>query len=529
MPRLTSHITFRNFFILVLVIVSLLVFMPPEDETPESKARNVAGSEHLREQEKKYVIRVYPGNWYLPGTIYWDLGKPVENLEIVADKFEQLYPDTSIEFVGVPVVREWLVTQLSSGLAPDILHVNVEDVWQDVHKGWYIPLDEYLEQPNPFVKEGEPGSEQWWDIFKYQAITRGKSAPDGKMYCISLDMIETGIFYNKDVFEEVGVTLPENWSHFIEIQKKLKDAGYIPFLGMMDWMTDWGVDLVFDQLYYPILDGIDLVQDPIREQYLQGYLDWDEIAFLHRKGFFTPEDPRYVALWRILKEWRQYWNKDMASADVVRLFVTEKGAMLWNSSMLVHKLLKDPQIEFEWGIFYPPLIDKGYNSLCDGHDMCVIGGAATQLCVTNSSIKDTNDPATSERLKRCIAFLQFLTTPENAEIVVNEIVALLPNIKGADPHNSLVPFHQFLQRRYTTTKWYFTFDLKFNEVMYRMLDLYLHDGISEEEYLDWTQRNLNAAILNITRRKQIDYAGFEERWKKLAPIRDSKQGMPDAP
>ena len=30
---------------------------------------------------------------------------------------------------------------------------------------------------------------------------RGKAAPDGGIYCISFDMVETGIFYNKTKFE----------------------------------------------------------------------------------------------------------------------------------------------------------------------------------------------------------------------------------------------------------------------------------------------------------------------------------------
>jgi len=30
--------------------------------------------------------------------------------------------------------REWLVTQLSSGAAPDVIQINVEDVWQDIQK-----------------------------------------------------------------------------------------------------------------------------------------------------------------------------------------------------------------------------------------------------------------------------------------------------------------------------------------------------------------------------------------------------------
>lgn len=125
---------------------------------------------------RPYHLRVAPA-LYLPGTMPNNVGKPLEGLTHVAEKFEALFPDTYVEFVGVPAVREWLVTQLAAGQAPDIINVNVEDVWQDVQKGWYVPLDPYLNRPLPFVKPAEPGSRQWWDVFKYQAITRGKARP----------------------------------------------------------------------------------------------------------------------------------------------------------------------------------------------------------------------------------------------------------------------------------------------------------------------------------------------------------------
>ena len=51
-------------------------------------------------------------------------------------------------------------TQLSAEQAPDIFNVNVEDVWQDVQKGWYIALDQWLEQPNPFIEKGQGSNVQ---------------------------------------------------------------------------------------------------------------------------------------------------------------------------------------------------------------------------------------------------------------------------------------------------------------------------------------------------------------------------------
>lgn len=488
--------------------------------------------------EVKYVLKVAPGPWYMPGTEPFGIGKPLRGLADVIRDFEARFPDTRVECITVPIFRrEFLVTQLSSSQAPDIINVNVEDVWQDVQKGWYVPLDQWLEQPNPFIVEkgdpAAPGAAQWWDMFEYQAISRGKAAPDNRNYCISYDMIETGIYYNKDIFRKVGVDVPENWEQFIEVMKKLKEAGYIPLLMLVELFNDWGTDLLFDQIYHDLLPGIDLVQDPVREAYLQGYLDWDEIAFLFEKGFFTPRDARYREVFRIMKDLRQYSNRNLTGIDLLREFVTQQGAMLWHPSNIVYRLKADKSLGFEWGVFYLPPFTKETTQYASETPMCVIGGSAVQFEVTNTAVSDT-DPGLpleermrqSERLKRVIALLQWLCVPEYYEQIVNEYEALIPNIKGVKPLPALQPFVEILQRRYTTTKWTFTFDLKFTEVQRRLLDLYLNDGATLDEFMEAQAENIAYATRNAVMRKNLDLGRLEGRWRELAPIRKTMEDLP---
>ena len=53
---------------------------------------------------------------------------------------------------------------------------------------------------------------------------------------------------------------------------------------------------------------------------------------------------------------------------------------------------------------------------------------------------------------------------------------LIPNIVGVTPRPELKDFVDILERRYTTTKWIFSFDLRFSDILERMLSLYLTDG-----------------------------------------------------
>jgi len=512
----------------------------PEHDAPGGVDRGDA----VEKTETRYVIKFSAGSFFLPDSRPFGLGKPLQGFKRVVRAFEERYPDTRIEFVLVPGNREYLVTQLSSGSAPDVLCVNVEDVWVDVQKDWYIPLDSYLEAPNPFVTEqGDPslpGAQEWWDLFKYQAISRGKAAPDGNNYCINLDMIETAVFYNKTMFREAGVEPPETWDEFIHVLNVLQDhenpqgEDVIPLLLHLGAFHDWGSDLFFDQLYYDLLPGIDLVQDPVREAYLEGYLDWDELTFLNQKGFFTEQDPRYRELWRIMKELIPYCPRSLTATDFVREFVNQRGAMFWENCSYVYRFHADPNLEFEWGVFYLPRFTTHTSPYASGEPMCVIGGTANQFEVTNSAVGDT-DPSLplaermqqSERLQRVIAFLQFMTLPENCDTIVNEFPGLLPNIVGVPVHPVLSEFETILKRRYTTTKWIYSYDLKFSDIQYRMLNLYLTGGLTLDDFLgEWQYANVRTAAENSIRRKNPDLDRLETAWQRLAPARQEMNGLP---
>jgi hypothetical protein len=327
---------------------------------------------------------------------------------------------------------------------------------------------------------------------------------------------------------------PETWAEFISMMKVINEHDKTPLLVSLSALADWGTDLIFDQLYYDLLPGIDLMKDPTREKYLQGYLDGDELYFLSTKGFFSRGDPRFVEMSRIMKELRPYLPRDMMSKTYMREFLTQRGVMMWGVSEMTYPLWVNKDLGFDWGVFYLPEITKATSPFAADTPMCVIGGAAHQLEVTNSAIKDT-DPALSfeerieksERLQRVIAFLQFLSLPENVDTFMNEYPSFLPNIVGVDGLAPLKPFDEILKRRYTTTKWVYSYDLRFSNIMNRMLGLYMEDGIDLDGFLKWQEGNLLTAGENLVRRQNIDLTVFEKRWNELAPLRAEMKGLPE--
>jgi raffinose/stachyose/melibiose transport system substrate-binding protein len=490
----------RRFNNIAAVVLLLVLLILPKAQHYVRATRKESLQHH---GDVKHVVEVFAG-LLTPGLRPQGIGEPLTMFRVVADEYEALHPDTRIAFrkqpaIGGAVEGEWVRTQLAGGVAPEIVAINTESVWPDADKGWWLSLEPYMAEPNPYV----PGDETWIETFANQALTQAKRGPDGYLYCVSFDLVETAIFYNKDIFEEVGVAIPETWAEFVEMQKKLKTAGYIPLCMADANAADWAQDIVFDQLYYPILDEIDVERGPDEEEeYLRGYLFPKELCYNIKRGYFSPQDERYREMWRLIKEWRAYWNLDLVNTDRVRLFVIGKAAMMWEGSWFIRRMLNDPYVDFEWGVFYLPPMTEETSPFAAGVEAAVIGGAGLQLSVTKRAIDDGD-------LDQTIDFLRFITAPRNCERIVEEAGMFIPNIRGARMAPHLEPFAEIIKRRYCTVKWTFSFEPEFNDYMRRTLALYLGGGISLDDFMKLHYEHLQKTADYFIAKEGWDFAEFD--------------------
>jgi raffinose/stachyose/melibiose transport system substrate-binding protein len=447
---------------------------------------------------------------YTPG-IKLAFSEPLSAAREVADRYSRLHPDINIKFVHQVAISgaqegDWLKTQLIGGIAPDIIHQNAEVSWPDVDKGWYLPLDPYLEQPNPYI----PGNKRWMDSFINQPMMNAKRAGDGKLYCISVDVVETAIYYNKTLFDSLGLTPPETWAEFEHLQQRLLEAGVTPMTSQLNLAADWGQDVIFDMLYHDIIANLDV--EPSREsqkEYMTHYLTVKELAFLFEKGFFTRQDPRWVETHRLVKKWRRFWNQELKTSDPARLFLTQRVAMVWDGSWMTRRLLLDPYLDFEWGIFYIPAITQKTSPFATGVEASVIGGASLQLHVTNSATH-------FDHVEEVIDFLMFLTAPDQFESMVNEAMLFIPNIHGVEMLKELKPIRDIFTRRYCAVKWLESFDSRYKSDWKRHLDLFLNDGMTLDQYLAKLESIFQAFFEHKKQHQNWDMSSYETIWKQQA-------------
>lgn len=472
----------------------------------------VVGQSDSASAQEPVTITMMPG-LYMPGRSPLGVGPELTQLAQAAREYERVHPHVRIVLQsqgGADLTEgEYIKTQIMGGMAPDIVAINAEAVWPDVDKGWWIALDEYLEQPNPYVPTGSPGAERWADVFANPAITRAKQAPNGQLYSLTYDLVETGIFYNKDIFNALNLSLPRTWAEFIELQQTLAQAGYVPLAVSIIQIGDWGQDYLFDQFFYPILDEIDpLKAAPELEAYFQGYLFPEELCWGIERGFYAPSSPRYREMWRVMHQWRRYWPKDIIRPDRTRLFVLQKAPMLWDGSWFARRLQHDPLVSFQWGVFYLPPITRETSPWASGVEPAVVGGAGTQYSITRSAIDRGH-------LDQVLDFLAYLTTPTVAERIIGEAGMFIPNIAGAKIPPELNAFQKIIHYRYCTAKWWYTLDSRFNDVNRRLIELYLGDALPLEAFLQQMHANNRAAAQRMITERGWTFSG--PPWEDAAP------------
>lgn len=482
------------------LIYLFLVLMAPVVATGE------AAGERSGRQERQIHITMVPGE-YMPGRRPAGVGEKLQGLAKAVEDYQKLHPHVKITLRNVGgadlVEGEYIKTQIHGGIAPDIVQINTESVWPDIGKGWWIPFDEYFDQPNPYAEPGEPGSDQWWNSFANIALTKAKRAPDGKLYSLTFDLVETGIFYNKDLFRELGLEVPETWEEFMALQARIKETGRVPLGIAIQQAVDWGQDFLFDQFYYPIIDEIDRIKGTDDEEaYMKGYLYAKELCWNIMNGNISAESPRYREVWRIMREWREFWPRDISQTDVSRLFLLQRTPMWWSASPTVRRLIYDELVDFEWGVFYLPPITRESSPLAEGVDPAVIGGAGIQYSVTRMA-EDRG------HLDQVMDFLAFLTTPEYGGEIVNEASMFIPNFEGVEMLEMLEPFSEIITYRYGTTKWTYTLDHRFNDTNRRLIELYLGDALTLDEFMVRMDRNNREAAERFIRQHNWSFDGPE--------------------
>lgn len=146
--------------------------------------------------------------------IFLDTSNPAPRatMEKVIADFQAKHPDLQIETTVID--REAYKTQIRNFLtaeAPDVA-------------SWYA-----ANRMAPYVNAGlfEDVSDLWQEpaIAENLASTKGAMTIDGKQWGVPYTYYQWGVYYRKDIYEELGLAEPTNWEEFKSNCQAILDSG----------------------------------------------------------------------------------------------------------------------------------------------------------------------------------------------------------------------------------------------------------------------------------------------------------------
>lgn len=176
----------------------------------------------------------------------WDK-KQVPAIEQIIKKFNETNPNIEVKIELTPYAQYFqkLETAATGGALPDVLWMNGPHITQYAEGNVLLPLDDLIKKDH-------------YNMGNYPDSLVSLYTVDNKKFGIPKDFDTTGLWYNKKLFDEAGVSYPDDtwdWNTLKEAAKKLtnKDKGIWGFGALMGNQGGY-YDLIWQNGGYIISD-----------------------------------------------------------------------------------------------------------------------------------------------------------------------------------------------------------------------------------------------------------------------------------
>ncbi len=215
----------------------------------------------------------------------------------IIDAFEESHPGINVEILAQ--LEKDYATLLTTGLAgsggPDIAAIRSYGIINGfAESGSLTPIDDVVTD---------------WSGFAESAIAGSTARFDGQVYAVPQGIQTAQVYYNKTIFKDLGLDVPETWDEFLEVSQEIKDAGISPI----------------------VIPGAAAPQISLAAEVLgNARRGADEFANAFVAGDVTLTDPDNVAAIQLLADVQPYLVDNVTSVtldEAVTLFATGQVAM----------------------------------------------------------------------------------------------------------------------------------------------------------------------------------------------------------
>ena len=344
----------------------------------------------------------------------------VRSSQIIANNFEKLYPNVKIVWIrgldtmNQSALQSYYTTKIAAGDAPDIGFS-----WgaSFTNNGWYEPLQNYLKQQDPFLKNKASWQSEF-PSYLWKASTQQDSA--GNTISIPFDLNPgppTAIYYNKSILSKEHMAPPRNYDQFITDIRRLNAAGYI---GIRPWT---GMNEIYNWMYQFNLGPYYVQKDVLPVMRISPNVAMTQNQTLQavKEGLFSPVLHAYAR--DFMQKFKEYfqlapkgWQSTTAGTfqnewDQGKIAMQEDG--LWS----LQGYASDTKRTFPFGLVpSPPITNDRYASPVQWTKSGPYQPASQMFFnIIKPSVE--KNPGT---LQAAVRFLEYFTAPQNLSLMINE-------------------------------------------------------------------------------------------------------------
>lgn len=269
----------------------------------------------------------------------------VANMNNLLAAYAEVAPNVEIKFepTNPSDYNATLRVQLEGGTGPDLMYArSYQTGAQLFSEGYFADCSDL-----PGLKEN---------------FTEGSLAPwtsdDGKVFAVPFAAVSHAVYYNKDVFAENELEIPETWEDFIALCAALKEKGITPLAnGVAD---EW--------------DALECFFLTMLPNYIGGASEREK----YESGEKPLNDPAFVEAYAAIAETSPYLPEGFEAItynDSQALFLSQGAAMFMDGSWTC-EAYRD-KTDFEWGVFAAPAPEGQETRITFHPDLAITMNAAT--------------------------------------------------------------------------------------------------------------------------------------------------------
>ncbi|WP_350347617.1 sugar ABC transporter substrate-binding protein [Agromyces sp. G08B096] len=196
---------------------------------------------------------------------YWSW-TPSAEAQVAA--FEEAYPNVDVELVNAGTNTEEY-TKLQNAIkagsgAPDVVQIEYYALPQFALSDALVDLSQY-------------GLDELED--DYSASTWGAVNVDGKLVGLPQDSGPMALFYNKTVFDQYGIAVPETWDQYVEAARQLHAADPTKYITSDTGDAGFATSMIWQAGGRPFsIDGTDVTIDLADEGTQQWTGVWNQLV-----------------------------------------------------------------------------------------------------------------------------------------------------------------------------------------------------------------------------------------------------------